>query len=79
MNSYDVFFFRLRELELAPTPEQKREVLRLFKLESELVVEHQYDYIVKIIQGFLREDRITNFLNIRKGKVRFFIFAYSYV
>uniref|UniRef100_A0A6P7FZE1 Protein PAT1 homolog 1 n=1 Tax=Diabrotica virgifera virgifera TaxID=50390 RepID=A0A6P7FZE1_DIAVI len=60
---------RLRELELAPTPEQKREVLRLFKLESEIVLENQYDYIVKIFQGFVQEDKICSFLNIRKGKM----------
>ncbi|XP_072381677.1 uncharacterized protein [Diabrotica undecimpunctata] len=60
---------RLRELELAPTPEQKREVLRLFKLESEIVLENQYDYIVKIFQGFVQEEKICSFLNIRKGKM----------
>ncbi|XP_057670129.1 protein PAT1 homolog 1 [Diorhabda carinulata] len=60
---------RLRELDLAPTPEQKREVLRLFKLESEIVIEHQYDYIMKITQGLLQEDKISSYLNIRKGKM----------
>ncbi|KAJ8916062.1 hypothetical protein NQ315_010930 [Exocentrus adspersus] len=60
---------RLRELELAPTPEQKQEVLRLFKLESEPVVENQNDYIVKMTQGLLQEDKFCSFLNIRKGKM----------
>ncbi|KAJ8956123.1 hypothetical protein NQ318_016578 [Aromia moschata] len=60
---------RLRELELAPTPEQKQEVLRLFKLESEPVVENQYDYIIKLVQGLLQEDKFSSFLNIRKGKM----------
>lgn len=68
---------RLRELELAPTPEQKQEVLKLFKQESEPVVENQYDYIVKIVNGLLQEDKFSNFLNIRKGKVRVLIKIYS--
>lgn len=65
------FSLRLRELELAPTPEQKQEVLRLFKLESEPVVEHQYDYLIKLLQGLLQEEKFSSFLNIRKGKVIF--------
>lgn len=60
---------RLRELEQAPTPEQKQEVLRLFKLESEPVEEHQYDYIVKIVNGWLQDEKFASFLNIRKGKI----------
>ncbi|CAG9861797.1 unnamed protein product [Phyllotreta striolata] len=60
---------RLRELELVPTLEQRREILRLFKIESELIIENPLDYITKIIQGFLRDDKITSFLNIRKGKM----------
>ncbi|KAJ8981860.1 hypothetical protein NQ317_008207 [Molorchus minor] len=60
---------RLRELEMAPTPEQKQEILRLFKLESEPIVENQYDYIIKIIQGLLQEEKFSSFLNIRKGKM----------
>ncbi|KAJ8926194.1 hypothetical protein NQ314_021450 [Rhamnusium bicolor] len=59
----------LRELELAPTPEQKQEVLRLFKLESEPIVENQYDYIIKIVLGLVQEDKFSSFLNIRKGKM----------
>ncbi|KAF7266171.1 hypothetical protein GWI33_020454 [Rhynchophorus ferrugineus] len=60
---------RLRELEQAPTPEQKQEVLRLFKLESEPVVESQHDYIMKIINCWLQEEKFVSFLNIRKGKM----------
>lgn len=60
---------RLRELEQAPTPEQKQEVLRLFKLESEPIVENQYEYIVKIVNGLLQDDKFSSFLNIRKGKM----------
>ncbi|KAL1502533.1 hypothetical protein ABEB36_007664 [Hypothenemus hampei] len=60
---------RLRELEQASTSEQKQEVLRLFKLESEPVVENQLDYINKICCGFVQDDKFSNFLNIRKGKM----------
>ncbi|CAG9770202.1 unnamed protein product [Ceutorhynchus assimilis] len=60
---------RLRELEQAPTPEQKQEILKLFKLESEPIVENQHDYIVKICNGFVQEDKFASFLNIRKGKM----------
>lgn len=61
-------------MELAPTPEQKQEILRLFKLESEPIVENQYDYIFKAVQGLLAEDKFSSFLNIRKGKVTFTTF-----
>lgn len=54
---------------MAPTPEQKQEILRLFKLESEPIVENQYEYIIKAVQGLLAEDKFSSFLNIRKGKV----------
>nr|XP_023024721.1 protein PAT1 homolog 1 [Leptinotarsa decemlineata] len=60
---------RLKELEVAPTPEQKQEILRLFKLESEPIVENQYDYIVKIIHGLLQDEKFNSFFNIRKGKM----------
>ncbi|XP_066257930.1 protein PAT1 homolog 1 [Euwallacea similis] len=60
---------RLRELEQATTPEQKQEVLRLFKLESEPVVENELDYINRILSGFVQEDKFSSFLNIRKGKM----------
>lgn len=63
------FVCRLRELELAPTPEQKQEILKQFKLESEPVIENKYDYIIKALQGLLAEDKFSSFLNIRKGKV----------
>lgn len=67
---YIFFLFRLRELELAPTPEQKQEILKQFKKESEPIVENKYDHINKAIQGLLAEDKFCSFLNIRKGKVR---------
>ncbi|EFA05066.2 protein PAT1 homolog 1 [Tribolium castaneum] len=60
---------RLRELDLAPTPEQKQEVLKLLKQDSEPVVENPHDYIVKIVNGLLQEDKFASFLNIRKGKM----------
>lgn len=64
---------RLRELEQAPTPEQKQEVLRLFKQEAnEPITENKLDYIQKICTGFFQEEKIASFLNIRKGKVRLF-------
>lgn len=63
------FLHRLRELELAPTPEQKQEILKQFKLESEPIVENKYDYIIKAIQGLLADDKFSSFLNIRKGKM----------
>lgn len=63
------FNFRLRELELAATPEQKQEILRLFKLESEPIIENQSEYIIKTIQGLLVDEKFSSFLNIRKGKV----------
>lgn len=65
-----VLLIRLRELEQATTPEQKQEVLRLFKLESEPVVENQLDYITKLCNGFLQDDKFSSYLNIRKGKVK---------
>ncbi|RZC34298.1 PAT1 -like 1 [Asbolus verrucosus] len=60
---------RLRELDLAPTPEQKQEVLKLLKQDSEPVVENQHDYIVRIVGGLLQEEKFASFLNIRKGKM----------
>ncbi|CAH1118392.1 unnamed protein product [Phaedon cochleariae] len=60
---------RLRELELAPTPEQKQEILKLFKLESEPIIENQYEYIMKIVHGLFQEEKFCSFLNIRKGKM----------
>ncbi|XP_019759259.1 protein PAT1 homolog 1 [Dendroctonus ponderosae] len=61
---------RLRELEQAPTPEQKQEVLRLFKQEAnEPITENKLDYILKICSGFFQEEKISSFLNIRKGKM----------
>lgn len=65
-----VWLIRLRELEQATTPEQKQEVLRLFKLESEPVVENQLEYITKLCNGFLQDDKFASYLNIRKGKVK---------
>ncbi|XP_044260378.1 protein PAT1 homolog 1 [Tribolium madens] len=60
---------RLRELDLAPTPEQKQEVLKLLKQDSVPVVENPHDYIVKIVNGLLQEEKFASFLNIRKGKM----------
>ncbi|XP_063929726.1 protein PAT1 homolog 1 [Zophobas morio] len=60
---------RLRELDLAPTPEQKQEVLKLLKQDSEPIVENPLDYIVKIVNALLHEDKFSSFLNIRKGKM----------
>jgi DNA topoisomerase 2-associated protein PAT1 len=60
---------RLRELDLAPTPEQKQEVLRLLKQDSEPVIENPHDYIVKIVNGLLQDEKFSSFLNIRKGKM----------
>lgn len=60
---------RLRELDLAPTAEQKQEILRIFKQESEPVVENQTDYIWKIVNGLLHDDKLANFMTIRKGKM----------
>lgn len=65
-----LFYYRLRELELAPTPEQKQDILKLFKQESEPVVENQYEFIIKVTQGLLAEDKFSSFMNIRKGKVK---------
>ncbi|XP_060532824.1 protein PAT1 homolog 1 [Cylas formicarius] len=60
---------RLKELEQAPTSEQKQEVLRLFKMESEPIVENQLDYFIKIVSALLQDDKFASFMNIRKGKM----------
>ncbi|XP_050315635.1 protein PAT1 homolog 1 [Anthonomus grandis grandis] len=60
---------RLKELEQATTTEQKQEVLRWFQLESEPIVENQTEYIIKICNGFVQDEKFSSFLNIRKGKM----------
>lgn len=60
---------RLKELEAAPTPELKQEVLKLLQQESIPVIENQREYLVKIITGFLQEDKFNSFINIRKGRM----------
>ncbi|XP_044762800.1 protein PAT1 homolog 1 [Coccinella septempunctata] len=60
---------RIRELENATTPEQKREILELVKKDSETVVENPHDYMQKIVNGLLQEDKFASFMNIRKGKM----------
>lgn len=67
---------RLRELDLAPTPEEKQEILRLMQQESEPVDEDPDEFLLKVINGFLRDDKCCSFLNIRKGKVRLFQISY---
>lgn len=60
---------RLREIEAAPTPEQKQEVLKLLQLESMAVVENQQDLLTKIVQALLQDDKLQSFVGIRKGKM----------
>lgn len=60
---------RLRELDLAPTPEQKQEVLKLLKQDSEPIIENPHDYINRIVNGLLQDEKFSSFLNIRKGKM----------
>lgn len=60
---------RLRELEAAPTPEQKQEILKLIQKESVPVLESQIDYLTKILSIFLADDKFNSFMNIRKGKL----------
>lgn len=59
---------RLRELEVAPTAEQKQEVLRQLKLDSEPTNEQPHDYIAKIVAAWLQDDKFASYLAIRKGK-----------
>lgn len=60
---------RLRELEAAPTSEQKQEVLKLLQQESIPVVERPQDYFTKVVNGLLQDEKYSSFLNIRKGKM----------
>ncbi|KRT80819.1 hypothetical protein AMK59_6290 [Oryctes borbonicus] len=60
---------RLRELEAAPTPEQKQEVLKLLQQESIPVIENPHDYFLKVINGLMQDEKYASFLNIRKGKM----------
>lgn len=66
---------RLRELEAAQTQEQKQEVLKLLQQESVPVVEDQKDYLVKIVNGLLQEDKFASYFNFSKGKVSDFVYA----
>lgn len=60
---------RLRELDAAPTPDQKQEVLRLLRAESEPPTESPVIYVARVVQGLLQDDKVNSFLNIRKGKM----------
>lgn len=60
---------RIRELENATTVEQKHEILELVKKENEDVVENPLDYMQKIVNTLLQEEKFTSFMNIRKGKI----------
>lgn len=60
---------RLREIEAAPTPEQKQEVLKLLQQESMAVVEKQEDLLNKIISSLLQDEKLISFVGIRKGKM----------
>lgn len=60
---------RLRELEAAPTPEHKQEVLKLLQQESVPVIEHPQDYFTKVVNGLIQDEKYASFLNIRKGKM----------
>lgn len=60
---------RLRELDAAPTPDQKQEVLKLLRAESEPPTESSSAYIARVVQGLLQDDKVNSFLNIRKGKM----------
>lgn len=60
---------RLRELDLASTPEQKLEILRCLQQESAPFMENSRDYLLKVINGLFQEDKYSNFLSIRKGKM----------
>lgn len=64
---------RLKELEAAPTPEQKQEILKLLQQESVPVVEDQRDYLVKIVNGLLQDDKFASYFNYSKGKVSSYI------
>lgn len=60
---------RLREIEAAPTPEQKQEVLKLLQQESMAVVENQQDLLNKILHALLQDEKLSSFVGIRKGKM----------
>ncbi|KAF5301066.1 hypothetical protein FQA39_LY10885 [Lamprigera yunnana] len=60
---------RLRELDMASTPEQKQEILKCLQQESAPLNENSRDYLTKVISGLFQEDKYSNFLGIRKGKM----------
>lgn len=60
---------RLRELDVASTTEQKQEILKALKQESEPLTENPQDYLVKVISGLFQEEKYVSFLSIRKGKM----------
>lgn len=59
----------MREIEAAPTPEQKQEILKLLTEESLAVPENQEDLLNKIVNALLQDDKLISFLGIRKGKL----------
>lgn len=62
---------RIRELEAAATPEQKQEILRLLREDDVPPVENPHEYILKVVNGLMQEEKYISYLSIRKGKVSF--------
>lgn len=64
---------RLRELDLASTPEQKQEILKALREESRPLSENPHDYLLKVVNGLFQDDKYISFLSIRKGKVSLYL------
>ncbi|GJQ81911.1 putative deadenylation-dependent decapping of nuclear-transcribed mRNA [Trypoxylus dichotomus] len=60
---------RLREIEAAPTSEQKQEVFKLLQQESIPVIENPHDYFSRVVNGLIQDEKYSSFFNIRKGKM----------
>ncbi|GLV36973.1 Protein associated with topo II related - 1 [Carabus blaptoides fortunei] len=60
---------RLREMDAAPTPEQKQEVLKLLQQESLAPPDNQAELLARIVSVLLQDDKLASFAGIRKGKM----------
>lgn len=59
---------RFKEMEAAPTAEQKQEVLAVLKEESERREGDQNEYFMRVVKGLLQEEKFNSFFTFNKGK-----------
>lgn len=59
---------RFKEMDAAPTMEQKQEVLAVIMEENEKREGDQNEYFMKVVRGLLQEEKFNSFFNFNKGK-----------